>query len=140
LIGRRALGGTGDHLDNRPAAITCGWWNFITPGALGSRISLRRAMAEGTRFGRRPRLTKHQAHEALKRVAAGEPLREIALTYKSITRRLVGQGAVRCGGLIAPGVVFLGVSIFADSRGISSALVRRILKIALVALHKLERY
>jgi len=64
-----------------PAAITCGWWNFITPGALGSRISLRRAMAKGTRFGRRPKLTKHQAREALKRVAAGETLCEIALSY-----------------------------------------------------------
>lgn len=40
-----------------------------------------RAMAEGTRFGRRPKLTKHQAREALKRVAAGEPLREIALSF-----------------------------------------------------------
>jgi hypothetical protein len=40
-----------------------------------------RAMAEGVRFGRKPKLTKHQAREALKRVAAGEPLREIALSY-----------------------------------------------------------
>jgi hypothetical protein len=40
-----------------------------------------RAMAEGTRFGRRPKLTKHQAREALKRVAAGEPLRKITLSY-----------------------------------------------------------
>jgi DNA invertase Pin-like site-specific DNA recombinase len=40
-----------------------------------------RAMAEGIRFGRKPKLTKHQAREALKRVAAGEPLREIALSY-----------------------------------------------------------
>ena len=40
-----------------------------------------RAMAEGVRFGRRPKLTKHQAREALKRVAAGETLREIALSY-----------------------------------------------------------
>jgi DNA invertase Pin-like site-specific DNA recombinase len=40
-----------------------------------------RAMAEKTRFGRRPKLTKHQAREALKRVAAGETLREIALSY-----------------------------------------------------------
>jgi hypothetical protein len=38
-------------------------------------------MAEGTRFGRRPKLSKHQAGEALKRVAAGEPLRKIALSY-----------------------------------------------------------
>ena len=40
-----------------------------------------RALAEGTRFGRKPKLTKHQAREALKRVAAGETLREIALSY-----------------------------------------------------------
>jgi FixJ family two-component response regulator len=38
-------------------------------------------MAEGTPFGRKPKLTKHQAREALKRVAAGEPLREIALSF-----------------------------------------------------------
>jgi hypothetical protein len=29
------------------------------------------------RFGRKPKLTKHWAREALKRVAAGEPLREL---------------------------------------------------------------
>jgi DNA invertase Pin-like site-specific DNA recombinase len=40
-----------------------------------------RAMADGVRFGRKPKLTKHQAREALKRVAKGEPLREIALSY-----------------------------------------------------------
>ena len=40
-----------------------------------------RAMAEGKRFGRRPKLTKHQVREALKRVEAGEPMREIALSY-----------------------------------------------------------
>jgi DNA invertase Pin-like site-specific DNA recombinase len=40
-----------------------------------------RALADGVRFGRRPKLTKHQAREALKRVAKGEPLREIALSY-----------------------------------------------------------
>ena len=40
-----------------------------------------RAMSEGIRFGRKPKLTKLQAREALKRVAAGEPLREIALSY-----------------------------------------------------------
>ena len=38
-------------------------------------------MAEGTRFGRKPKLTQHQVCEVLKRVAAGEPLREIALSY-----------------------------------------------------------
>jgi DNA invertase Pin-like site-specific DNA recombinase len=40
-----------------------------------------RAMAEGTRFGRKPKLTKHQVREALKRVPAGEPMRQIALSY-----------------------------------------------------------
>jgi DNA invertase Pin-like site-specific DNA recombinase len=40
-----------------------------------------RALAEGVRFGRKPKLTKHQAREALKRMAAGETLREIALSY-----------------------------------------------------------
>jgi DNA invertase Pin-like site-specific DNA recombinase len=40
-----------------------------------------RAMADGVRFGRKPKLTKHQAREALKRVAEGESLREIALSY-----------------------------------------------------------
>jgi DNA invertase Pin-like site-specific DNA recombinase len=40
-----------------------------------------RAMAEGTRFDRTPKLTKHQAREALKRAAAGETLREIAMSY-----------------------------------------------------------
>ena len=35
----------------------------------------------GKRFGRRPKLTKHQAREVLKRVKAGEPMREIALSY-----------------------------------------------------------
>jgi DNA invertase Pin-like site-specific DNA recombinase len=39
-------------------------------------------MAEGTRFGHKPKLTRHQAREALKRVAGGETLREIAMSYK----------------------------------------------------------
>jgi hypothetical protein len=38
-------------------------------------------MAEGRRFGRKPKLTKHQTREALSRVAAREPLCEIALNY-----------------------------------------------------------
>ena len=50
-----------------------------------------RALAEGTRFGRKPKLTKHQAREALKRVAARETLREITLASTSITRRSVGS-------------------------------------------------
>jgi DNA invertase Pin-like site-specific DNA recombinase len=41
-----------------------------------------RALADGVRFGRKPsKLTKHQAREALRRVAAGEPPREIAPSY-----------------------------------------------------------
>jgi DNA invertase Pin-like site-specific DNA recombinase len=40
-----------------------------------------RAMARGTRFGRKPKLTAHQRQEALDRRAAGEPLTEIARTY-----------------------------------------------------------
>jgi DNA invertase Pin-like site-specific DNA recombinase len=40
-----------------------------------------RAKARGVRFGRRPKLTKHQQHEALARRAAGEALAEIARSY-----------------------------------------------------------
>jgi hypothetical protein len=46
-----------------------------------SRGQLAHLLDEGTRFGRGPKLTKHQAREALKRGAVGEPLREIALPY-----------------------------------------------------------
>ena len=48
--------------------------------------------AEGTRFGRRPKLTKHQAREALKRVAAGETPREIALSYNVDHSTIVARG------------------------------------------------
>jgi hypothetical protein len=48
--------------------------------------------AEGTRFGRRPKLTKHQAGEALKRVAAGETPREIALSYNVDHSTIVARG------------------------------------------------
>jgi DNA invertase Pin-like site-specific DNA recombinase len=41
----------------------------------------KRAKANGVLFGRPRKLTPHQAREALKRVANGEPLREIALFY-----------------------------------------------------------
>jgi hypothetical protein len=37
-------------------------------------------MAEGKRFGRKPKPTKHQTREIMKRVA-GEPMLEIALSY-----------------------------------------------------------
>jgi DNA invertase Pin-like site-specific DNA recombinase len=40
-----------------------------------------RAMARGVRFGRKPKLTRHQVGEALARKDAGEPLTEIGLSY-----------------------------------------------------------
>jgi hypothetical protein len=40
-----------------------------------------RAVADGVRFGRKPKLTKHQAREALQRLADGESTREVALSY-----------------------------------------------------------
>jgi DNA invertase Pin-like site-specific DNA recombinase len=40
-----------------------------------------RAKARGIKFGRRPKLTKHQIGEALARRAAGETLAEIARSY-----------------------------------------------------------
>src|SRR5437588_11676708 len=41
----------------------------------------RRAMANGVKFGRKPKLTPHQRQEAIARRAAGETLIEIARTY-----------------------------------------------------------
>jgi DNA invertase Pin-like site-specific DNA recombinase len=40
-----------------------------------------RAVARGVRLGRKPKLTRHQQQEAMKRREAGEPLTEIARTY-----------------------------------------------------------
>jgi DNA invertase Pin-like site-specific DNA recombinase len=40
-----------------------------------------RAVARGVRMGRKPKLTQHQAKEAIKRRDAGEPMREIARSY-----------------------------------------------------------
>jgi DNA invertase Pin-like site-specific DNA recombinase len=40
-----------------------------------------RAKARGVKMGRKPKLTAHQQAEAVKRRAAGEPIREIARTY-----------------------------------------------------------
>jgi DNA invertase Pin-like site-specific DNA recombinase len=40
-----------------------------------------RAVARGVRLGRKPKLTAHQQHEAIKRRDQGEPTREIARTY-----------------------------------------------------------
>jgi len=46
------------------------------------------------RFGRKRKLTKHQAREALKRVAAGETLREIALSY-NVDHSTIGRPKAR---------------------------------------------
>ena len=40
-----------------------------------------RAKLRGVKFGRKPKLTKHQRHEALARKRAGEPLTEIGKSY-----------------------------------------------------------
>jgi DNA invertase Pin-like site-specific DNA recombinase len=40
-----------------------------------------RAKARGVHLGRRPKLTRHQQHEALRRRANGEPLMDIARSY-----------------------------------------------------------
>ncbi len=50
-----------------------------------------RAQARGVKMGRPPKLTPHQAKEAIKRRDAGEPMQEIAKTYnvsRSATSRL----------------------------------------------------
>jgi DNA invertase Pin-like site-specific DNA recombinase len=41
----------------------------------------KRAQARGVRFGRKPKLTKHQIAEALQRRGNGEPLTEIGRSY-----------------------------------------------------------
>jgi DNA invertase Pin-like site-specific DNA recombinase len=41
----------------------------------------KRAMAKGVKFGRKPKLSEFQRHEAIKRRAAGETLAEIAKSY-----------------------------------------------------------
>ena len=46
-----------------------------------ARTGERRAMARGVRFGRKPKLTEHQAAEAITRRNAGESLTNIALSY-----------------------------------------------------------
>jgi DNA invertase Pin-like site-specific DNA recombinase len=40
-----------------------------------------RALARGVRFGRKPKVTKHQIEEACARREAGEPLTEIGRSY-----------------------------------------------------------
>ena len=55
-----------------------------------------RAQARGVRFGRRPKLTKHQQAEARKRIAQGETLTAIARSFNvshMTISRLEAQGA-----------------------------------------------
>jgi hypothetical protein len=62
----------------------------------------------------KPKLTKHQAREALKRVAAGETLREIALSYyvdHSTISRLRARHAAGLFDLRGAGVLFLSVRV-----------------------------
>jgi DNA invertase Pin-like site-specific DNA recombinase len=40
-----------------------------------------RAVARGVKMGRKPKMTAHQVKEALRRVDAGEPMRDIARSY-----------------------------------------------------------
>ena len=40
-----------------------------------------RAKARGVKMGRKPKLTSHQQHEAIKRRDRGEPIRDIARSY-----------------------------------------------------------
>jgi DNA invertase Pin-like site-specific DNA recombinase len=56
-----------------------------------------RALANGIRFGRKPKLTPHQRAEAVRRRAAGETLTEIAKSYavniSTISRLPYAEGA-----------------------------------------------
>jgi DNA invertase Pin-like site-specific DNA recombinase len=60
----------------------------------------RRAMANGKRFGRKPKLTPHQIAEAIRRRDAGEPLTEIARSYNvshSTISRLPAEAGTMAG-------------------------------------------
>jgi hypothetical protein len=62
-------------------------------------------------------MTRHQQREALKRVAAGEPLREIPLSY-NVDHSTIGR--LKARHVAEPdraGVVFLGVTIPAGRSG-----------------------
>jgi DNA invertase Pin-like site-specific DNA recombinase len=58
-----------------------------------------RAMAAGRRFGRKPKLTGHQAREALRRVESGESTREIALSY-AVAHSTIVRLKTRCAGAV----------------------------------------
>ena len=73
-----------------------------------------RAMAEGTRFGRRPKLTKHQAREARKRVAAGGTRsRDRVELQRRLLDDLPAQNAAHRRALIDLGALFFGREAFA---------------------------
>ena len=80
----------------------------LAPGGVirCDQVRPRLGLPRAQRFGRKSKLTKHQAREALKRVAAGETLREIALSYNVDHSTICAQGSARCRGLTEPGVVF----------------------------------
>jgi Helix-turn-helix domain of resolvase len=53
----------------------------IRSAAFAASAASKRAQARGVRFGRKPKLNRHQVAEALARKAAGEPLTEIGRSY-----------------------------------------------------------
>ena len=55
-----------------------------------------RAKARGVRMGRRPKLTDHQKHEAIRRREAGETVREIARSY-NVSHSTISR-LQACGG------------------------------------------
>jgi DNA invertase Pin-like site-specific DNA recombinase len=58
----------------------------------------KRAMANGVRFGRNPKLTPHQRAEALQRRGRGEPLAEIAKSYAVSVSMISRLAAARNDG------------------------------------------
>ena len=50
----------------------------------------KRAMERGVRFGRKPKLTRYQAQEALARRVSGEALRDIARLF-NVSHSTVGR-------------------------------------------------
>ena len=58
----------------------------------------KRAMKEGVKFGRKPKLSDFQRKEALKRRAAGETLAEIAKSYAvDVGLRMTAEGSAQIG-------------------------------------------
>lgn len=55
-----------------------------------------RAKARGVKFGRKPKLSPQQQREALARLAAGEPLRQVARAF-SVSGSTIGRVASRAG-------------------------------------------